>query len=275
MPVVECPTCGSEDLQGIKLDNDQIEITCHDCGELWRRGEAKRVYRTMRTYEDLRAHFPSTGDVTDAARERADGLKDEFLRDHPAARPEVAVYWDKYQGLFSAEGLQSAPAQDLKDFANSNVGANPGNMSVFNTEWNTLGSNVAAPIVRDAISYLHYGTRQPYIEDRLTTLMQAGEGMKGFKEALLTKVLCIVEPARFVPIVKYTGTAGKKQIAEAVYGLRLPGPDTVSSTLGRLIFWSNDLLRDLAGAGFVNMAHVSAFLWWAKDQTDTAGSAGR
>lgn len=89
--------------------------------------------------------------------------------------------------------------------------------------------------------------------------------MKGFRESLLTKVLCIVHPDRFLPILVYTGSAGKREIAEKVFGLRMPAPESVSWTPGRLSYWSNDLLRELAGDGFVDTVHVAEFLWWAKD----------
>jgi hypothetical protein len=62
-------------------------------------------------------------------------------------------------------------------------------MSAFNTEWNRLGPADAASRVRDAIEYLLYGPEDTYIEDRLTNLINGvrGSGMKGFREALLTK----------------------------------------------------------------------------------------
>ncbi len=119
---------------------------------------------------------------------------------------------------------------------------------------------------RASIDYLLYGPQNTYLEDRLTQLIEPDNGMKGFKEALLTKVLCVVQPDRFLPIVKYTGVAGKKEIASAVYDLRLPGPESTSWTIDRLILWSNDLLAELVGDDFVDMQHASAFLWWAKDQ---------
>lgn len=75
----------------------------------------------------------------------------------------------------------------------------------------------------------------------------------------------MVEPDRFLPISKYTGQAGKREIAKWVYGLSLPDPETTTWTIGRLIYWSNDLLGDAAGHDFVDTAHVSKFLWWAKD----------
>jgi hypothetical protein len=197
-----------------------------------------------------------------------EALKERFLVERPAPRPDVAVYWAKYQQIFSRSGLEVADPQDLKDFANISTGANPGNMSVFNTAWNDMGSAEASTRTKDAIRYLLYGPEQVPLEDRLTRLIEGdrGLGMPGFREALLTKVLCVVEPDRFLPIVKYTGIAGKKEIAERVFGLRLPPADSVQWTIGRLVLWSNDLLLSVLGGGFVDHPHAASFLWWAKDQ---------
>ena len=90
--------------------------------------------------------------------------------------------------------------------------------------------------------------------------------MKGFKEALLTKVLCIVYPDRFLTILMYTGLAGKREIARSLWGLELPDPEVTTWTRGRLILWSNDLLLALLGDGFRHQQHAAEFLWWAKDK---------
>lgn len=97
--------------------------------------------------------------------------------------------------------------------------------------------------------------------------------MPGFREALLTKVLCMVEPTRFLPINKYTGHAGKKEIAKWVYDLDLPRYKSVSWTIGRLIIWSNDLLLELAGDGFTDTEHAAGFLWF-RQRTRCAAKHG-
>ncbi|KPI16136.1 hypothetical protein OV450_2467 [Actinobacteria bacterium OV450] len=57
--------------------------------------------------------------------------------------------------------------------------------------------------------------------------------MTGFKEALLTRVLCVTDPDRFLTILKYTTEAGgKREIARMVYGLELPSPESVNWTRG-------------------------------------------
>lgn len=171
--------------------------------------------------------------------------------------------------MFSTDGLWECNPQDLKDFANNSIGAHPGNMSVFNNAWNDLGPEAAAERVRNTVEYLLRGPASIRIEDRLTDLItgRKGMGMTGFRESLLTRVLCVVEPERFVPILTYSGEGtGKRDITQAVFGLRIPKQDQVSMQIGRLVFWSNDLLNELLGEGFKSRQHASAFLWWAKDE---------
>lgn len=95
-----------------------------------RRAGAAKI--PLPTLEDIKKRFPKPGDVDPVKLARANELKSEFLKREPEPEPNVAPYWAKYQQVFSAEGLPNADPLDLKAFANSNVGANPGNMSVFN-----------------------------------------------------------------------------------------------------------------------------------------------
>lgn len=108
--------------------------------------------------------------------------------------------------MFSAEGVPKADPRDFKDSANPNIGANPGNMSVSNEAWNGMGAEAGAAQVRKAIEYLLRGTSPVDLEDRLTVLINDTTSfrVKGFKESLLTKVLCIVYPDRYLTILKYT-----------------------------------------------------------------------
>lgn len=272
MPVdLDCEACGAdwEAVQLVaKLPDSRRKLRCGSCGHEWLRGKASPQKVALPTLAEIRQRFPKPGDVDPAKLARADELKAEFLAREPEPEPNVAPYWAKYQQIFSAKGLPTADPQDFKDFANSNIGANPGNMSVFNDAWNEIGPEPAAAQVRKAIEYLLRGPEATPIEDRLTELINDTKvfGMKGFKEALLTKVLCIVYPDRYLTILKYTGHAGKREIARSIWGLELPDPQKVNWTIGRLIIWSNDLLLALIGDGFQTQQHAAAFLWWAKDE---------
>jgi hypothetical protein len=91
--------------------------------------------------------------------------------------------------------------------------------------------------------------------------------MTGFKESLLTRVLCVVQTHRFLPLLKYTTpSGGKKEMAQWVYGLELPQREKVSWTVGRLVTWSNDLLVEMLRDDFDDLQHASQSLWWAKDR---------
>lgn len=272
MALRTCTACGSdEDLHlDATLADGRQELRCGTCGHRWVHGEAAPARTSpLSTYDSARSRFPTRAMVTSGRWAHVEALKTEFLGNQPLQDPDVGPYWTRYQRVFSAEGLLPCDPQDLKDFANNAIGANPGNMSVFNSAWNQMGESAAADQTRAAIEYLLRGPEQLPVEDRLTHLIEGhhGRGMKGFKEALLTRVLCVVHPEKFLPILIYSGDGtGKREISEAVFGLRMPKPDQSSMHIGRLAVWSNDLLLDLVGEGFETRQHASAFLWWAKDR---------
>lgn len=268
--MVTCPNCQSEELELIEKDqDDRRHIRCNQCQHQWWRGEARPRPPARKTTADHRAEFATTYQLSPRRAAAVDALKQQYLVDHPHIDDDVEEYWARYQQIFSPDGLRTCAPRDLKDFANNDTGAHPGNMSVFNTAWNHLGDAEAARRTRSTIEYLLYGPEHIPLEDRLTHLIDGPSSyeMRGFKEALLTKVLCIMQPQRFVPILIYTSPAGgKREIAKTVFGLDLPAPDRTNRTIGRLVTWSNDLLVQAAGDGFDHLQQLSAFLWWAKDQ---------
>lgn len=274
MALVMCPSCDSADVDVREKHPDgSMGLICEACGDVWTRPAVQAATPTVvgkTPLEVAKAKFPTPAMVDSGRVQRVKALRREFLRQRPAQDTDVAAYWDKYQRVFSAEGLWKCNPQDLKDFANNSIGAHPGNMSVFNNAWNDLGTPAAAERVRDTIEYLLRGPANVPVEDRLTDLIvgRKGMGMTGFRESLLTRVLCVVQPNRFVPILTYSGEGtGKRDITQAVFGLRMPKQDQVSMQIGRLVFWSNDLLNELLGDSFESRQHASAFLWWAKDRS--------
>lgn len=273
MGLAMCPVCcDDEDIEPVRVLDDGRRLMRHRCGLEWADGEPlAQGKKPSYLFNDLKARFPKPEDVDPERMERVNRLKARYLATtRPGTDPEVTAYWAKYQEVFSPDGLWTCEPRLLKDFANTIVGAHPGNQSVFNSAWNEMGEAAAAESTRRTIEYLLYGPDSVPLEDRLEHLLAGAKpfAMKGFKEALLTKVLCVVRPDRFLPIVKYTTDAGgKREIAHKVYGLELPAPESVNWTLGRLILWSNDILRTLAGEGFADQEHASAFLWWAKDRS--------
>ncbi|MEW5626521.1 hypothetical protein AB1388_08125 [Streptomyces hydrogenans] len=276
MSVVMCPLCSDdEDIEVRATLDGGRRMVRHRCGFEWEHREPSTPQRqTARSFEVLRARFPKPEDVAPERLELVARLKDQYLAVKPDFDPRVAAYWSKYQEVFAPDGLRTCDPQVLKDFANSEIGARPGNQATFNSAWNDMGDAAAAEATRSTIGYLLYGPYEVPLEDRLQQLLDGSKpfAMTGFKEALLTRVLCVVHPERFLTILKYmTDAGGKREIARLVYGLELPAPESVSWTRGRLILWSNDLLRTLVGDGFANQQHSAAFLWWAKDRVERSG----
>jgi hypothetical protein len=270
--MASCPECGSDDLEldGV-LDDGRRRIRCDVGHEFLLGTAAPKSAAGFNSLAEARKRFPTSDDVDKARLARVDALKAQFLKEHPEPQPAVAAYWAHYQDVFSQDGLQVCDPKDLKDFANNSIGANPGNQSGFNTAWNEMGVAAAVDQTRGAIDYLLYGPDSIPLEDRLTDLIDPSFrlGMRGFREALLTRVLCVMQPDRFIPILTYSSTeaAGKREIANLVYALDLPEAARVSWTIGRLIIWSNDILLTLAGDGFAHMQHVAQFLWDAKESS--------
>ncbi|MFF6807563.1 hypothetical protein [Streptomyces sp. NPDC012616] len=273
MALAMCPLCSDdEDIELVRGLEGGRRLVRHRCGYEWEHGAlAEPRKQPPRSLVDLKARFPKAEDVEPGVLERVDRLKARYLATRPGFDPDVAAYWERYRRIFSREGLYTCDPRALKDFANSDVGAHPGNQATFNSAWNALGDDAAAESTRQTVGYLLHGPDDVPREDRLDHLLSGAKpfAMTGFKEALLTRVLCVVEPERFLSILKYTTEAGgKREIARIVYGLELPAPESVNWTLGRLVFWSNDLLHTLVGDGFANQQHSAAFLWWAKDRID-------
>jgi hypothetical protein len=279
MALIACPNCSSDDINGTPQADSRLLIHCNDCGHEWLRGEARRDpgRPAVRTIDSLHAEFPTAASVRPDVRDRVAVLQSEWLLDHrPQPDPEVAEYRARYQELFSRDGLPNAKPDDLLNFAITNTVADPGNMSGLNRAWKTQGPDKAAAKVRESIDYLLYGPESLRPEDRLTQLIEGKKGL-GFpsfnKEPLLTKVLCVVEPDRWLPVLKYSAAAdGKKEIAKLVFELDLPPAAKTSWTIGRLATWSNDLLRSLVGNDIRDLQQATKFLRWAKNQPAMARS---
>ncbi|MFP5371565.1 MAG: hypothetical protein ACLGI3_12575 [Actinomycetes bacterium] len=272
MALIACPKCSSEDINGTPQADSRLLIHCNDCGTEWLRGEARRDpgRPAVQTIDSLRAEFPTAAAVRHEIRERVALLESEFLLDRPEPDPEVADFRARYSELFSREGLPTAQPEDLLTFATSPTVASAGNMSGLNRAFKTSGPEEAAAKVRESIDFLLYGPESLPREDRLTQLLDGtkGVGLPSFnKEPLLTKVLCVVEPDRWLPVLRYSSPGeGKKEIAKLVFDLDLPPAAKTSWTIGRLATWSNDLLRSLVGNDIPDLDVATRFLAWAKNQ---------
>lgn len=273
MAIISCFSCQSDNdihLEGMAPDGSRI-LRCGDCGHTWSPTVLTTAPTFTRTpFEMAKGRFANAAMVASERRTRVTRLKTKFLKDTREPDAEVAEHWARYQQVFSPAGLEACSPQDLRDFVTSRVGGDAGNTAVFTRAWKRLGDEESAERTRASIEYLLRGPHTIPMEDRLTELVEDSEatGMPGFKEAQLTKVLCVMEPTRFLPILTYaTEGTGKRDVTLAVFDLHLPKVADQSSMMsGRLAVWSNDLLLELVGDGFVDAQHVAAFLWYAQER---------
>jgi hypothetical protein len=273
MALITCPTCSSDDISGKPQPDGRLLIHCDACGNEWLRGETRRdpARPAVQTIDSLHAEFPTAADVRPDVRDRVSMLQSEFMLDRPPADADADAepYRARYQELFSRDNLGTATAEQLLYFANSDTVAGPGNVSGFNRAWKTAGPDRAVVQVRATIEYLLYGPESLRLEDRFTQLVDGKKaiGFPSFKEGLLTKVLCVVHPERFLPLTRYSAAVdGKKELAKLVFDLDLPPVDKSTWTIGRLAVWSNDLLRSLVGNDHPDLQSAAQFLRWAKNQ---------
>jgi hypothetical protein len=273
MAIISCPSCLSDN--DIHLGADAADGTrtfrCGECEHTWGASVAPTRSTSDRSpFEMARGRFATASMLSPERAARVVRLKRQFLKNEPLPTPEVDEHRARFQHLFSAEVLATCDPQDLKDFATSSIGGETGTASIYSRAWNKLGADEAAERTRESIDYLLRGPDDIPLEDRLTHLIEedVDTAMPGFKEPLLTKVLCVVYPERFLPLFTYTAEGtGKREITESVFGLHLPVKhDATAMQIGRLAVWSNDLLLELVGDGFTGTHHAAAFLLWAKDR---------
>ena len=273
MALISCTSCLSDDdihLEAPGADGARV-LRCGLCGHTWSPAPAGRAVASTRTPFDMaKGRFARATMVAPERNARVTRLRTAFLKAAAEPDPAVAEHRTRYQELFSPAGLASCSPQDLRDFATSRVDGIPGSTAVLTRAWNRLGDDESAARIRASISHLLHGPSSTPLEDRLTDLLDDadGTGMPGFAEAQLTRVLCVVEPARFLPILTYgTEATGKRDVVLDVFGLHLPRvPDAVSMTTGRLAVWSNDLLLELAGGGFADAGQAASFLTHAQQR---------
>ncbi|AXT85154.1 hypothetical protein C6I20_08125 [Aeromicrobium sp. A1-2] len=282
MALIVCPLCVREDDVFLvsTLPDGRKEARCDDCNFTFVYGApvvekkpaprkrassaAKPSKPTVVPAVVVQKRFPTAADVTPEAERRAFDLTQQFLATVPPADDaQVASYWAKFAWVFSEAGIDKAVISDLKLFVTDPTGAALGDTTELDKAWLLLGEFESARRIRAMIAHLIRGTGA--VEDRLTDLVEGHRSntMPGVGEPALTKVLAVVQPERFLPLVTYDT---KRATLAAVYGLELPKVDPTSWTIGRLAVWSNDLLVELLGAGFTDMRHAVAFLRWAEDQ---------
>jgi hypothetical protein len=221
--------------------------------------------RRVRTLTEARSAFPTVEQVPGATVAELADHKDRYLRRQPEPSPAVHEYAARNRAMFSPDGLTQATPEDLWAFITSPTMAAPGNLGTFYRGWKENGPESTAASLRQTIEHLLRGPGEE--EDRLTDMVEGGT--YGVGVVLLTKVLCVMQPDRFIALLPYESSngKGKQDIGRVVFGLDMPNSDSTGLSIGRLAYWSNDLLRDalqaLPGPSFVDLEHAKEFLWEA------------
>lgn len=258
-----CPLdIGHEDVEVLEeLPDGRKKARCPDCDYAWVHGAA-RPDSASRTAKPNLHPMPTTDKVSPEAMARAKRLKPVFLsQEHAGLDPRVPAFWAKYQYIFSEEGLPTAGPADLRAFGKDTSGSNIGIQATFRSAFDQNPQYGAAQ-VRQVVDYLLRGTGKS-LEDRLTDLINGKLpfSFPGFKELLLSKVLSVMYPERFLTLLTYEQ---KTIAARDVYGIDLPPYDR--ARIGHQIVRSNDLLAELAGDDFMHRPHAGEFLWWVQQQ---------
>lgn len=287
MALIVCPLCVREDDIFLirTLPDGRKEARCDDCDFVFTYGKAIEVpppapvakarpkkAPVTRPKTPTKASVPSiqialkqfqtSVQIAPEAVERAYALKAEFLASvEYNAHPVVEGHWRKFGWVFSEAGIEKAVIFDLEQFVHDPIGADQGSTLAFDKAWSVMGEFEGARRLRASIEHLLRGNGP--IEDRMTELVDGtyAMSMPGFGEELLTKVLAVAQPERFLPVLSY---AQKRELGRAVYDLELPAAEVGSWTVGRLAVWSNDLLVELLGDGFHDHHHAAQFLQWAQ-----------
>ena len=178
--------------------------------------------------------------------------------------------------MFSRAGLPHTEPGQLRDFVTSDVLALSGNTTSFAREWRRLGDRDASRRFRGVVEYLLRGENGEDddaeddlpLPDRFTALAEGRSeyAMGGVREPVLTRILAVARPERFLPVLTVDGGSGgegKRELARSVLHLELPALDRGRHTVGRVACGSNDLLVDAIGAGFPDLDDAAAFLLWA------------
>lgn len=262
MPVM-CPLdIGHEDVEVLEeLPDGRKRARCPDCDYAWVHGAA-RPDSAFRTAKPTFHPMPTTDKVSPEAMARVGRLKSAFLsQEHAGLDPRVPAFWTKYQYMFSEEGLPAASPADLRAFGKDTSGSNLGIQAMFLSAFDQNPEYGAAQL-RQVVDYLLRGTDKS-LEDRLTDLVNGKLpfSFPGFKELLLSKVLSVMHPERFLTLLTYEQ---KTLAAKKVFGIDLPPYDR--ARIGHQIVRSNDLLAELAGDGFLHRPHSGEFLWWVQRQ---------
>jgi 5-methylcytosine-specific restriction protein B len=198
------------------------------------------------------------GDLADLAARFRDDLPyptDDDKR-HQQARVDFAHMLDQTR-------LAALAREDLRRIAASKYGS-PGPQSILyvtvgeadDEQWERLLAT---------IEYLCWDTTDAF-ETRINRALDESDlGMRGFKEAVVMKLLAICHPDRFIPVYPFSGDKGKARMLTRL-GLDVPA---LSATPGQRHVEANDSLRTRLDPLFSDDPWGQMqFLYWLLEQDE-------
>ena len=257
----KCPHCGSERVElRASVGGTGKRFRCDSCLKAWTTGTGSRSGRAGGARGARNPGFPSVAVLTpEEAQERFEMLLSAHARSGAAATDVERKWRDEMSAALSRDAIGSAGLEVFKEIATSKSVATTGPQTAFYKELIKLGDEEGGRKARETAQFLLYGD-DGSLAERLTALIDGGErGMPGFREALLTKILAISEPTKFLPILT---AKGKAAFVQHIWGVKIEADKKQSS--GDAIVATNDALVERLAPTFPDLLDAAAFLWWSQ-----------
>jgi 5-methylcytosine-specific restriction protein B len=194
-------------------------------------------------------------------------LVDEFLQStgYPTEtdRGQIAER-EVMSEIISSEGLRGFDLAAFRRIFNSSRYGGTGPQSVLNASLRPMGPDELEAFA-DSIEFLLRGDAP--IEARIRRLLDPVDlGVRGLGESVITKLLSIAEPERFIPVFVYTGPKGKGVMLTR---LDLDTEETDDLPRAERAVRSNDVLRERLEPYFPGDPYgMKEFLYWLLDQPE-------
>lgn len=257
----KCPHCGSERVElRASVGGTGKRFRCDSCLKAWTTGTGSRSGRSGGARGSSRnPGFPSTAVLTpEEAQERFEMLLSAHARAGATATDTERTWREEMRAKLARDAIATAGLPVFKEIATSKNVATTGPQTAFYKELNKLGDDEGGRKARETAEFLLYGD-DGSLSERLTALIGGERGMPGFREALLTKILAIAEPTKFLPILT---AKGKAAFVQHIWGVRLELDK--KQTAGDQVVATNDALVERLAPTFPDLLDAAAFLWWSQ-----------
>lgn len=165
-----------------------------------------------------------------------------------------------FAAVLTREQLEIGDVPSLRKVFSSSRYGSPGPQAILNATLRDADPAMLASIFSKIARLLH--GEEP-VEERIDTLLDPANAVRGLGEAVMMKLLAVVHPDRFIPVYPYQGPSGKARMLQALGIPPLPS----GTSRGELQVRSNDLLRAKVAPYFEDDPWgMMLFLYWLADQ---------